>query len=72
MISKAVSEDVNMETPRHRSQFPSDNSSRESSTHSNASSVPYHVRMEAQSNDPTWAEQMAIVLCQSQCRGQQL
>jgi len=52
------SEDINVDTPRGRSTFSSSHSSRASSTHSVASSVPYHARIEQQSNDPSWANQM--------------
>ena len=52
------SEDINMDTPRERSTFSSSHSFRASYTHSVASSVPYHARMEQQSNNPSWADQM--------------
>ena len=47
------SEDINIDTSRGRSTFSSSHSSRASSTHSAASSVPYHARMEQQSNNPS-------------------
>ena len=54
----AVSENVNMEVPRGRTNYSSTNTSRELSTHSNVSSVPYNIRMELQNNNPTWADQV--------------
>jgi len=50
--------DIDIDIPRGRSASPSSNSSRESSMHSNASSVPYHTRMELQSDNPLWSEQV--------------
>jgi len=54
--------DMDMDTDilRERSVSSSNNSSRDSSTHSNASLVPYHKRMEIQSNNPLWSEQVEI------------
>jgi len=52
------SENINMDTLRERSTFSSSHSFRASYTHSAASSVPYHARMEQQSNNPSWADQM--------------
>jgi len=54
--------DMDMDTDilRGRSVSSSNNSSRESSMHSNASLVPYHKKMEIQSNNPLWSEQMKI------------
>ena len=53
--SNNTSEDINMDKPRGRSISSSPNLSRKSSTHSVLSSIPYVDRMEAQSNDPSWA-----------------
>jgi len=50
--------DIDVDIPRGRSASPSSNSSRESSMHSNVSSVPYHTRMELQSDNPLWSEQV--------------
>jgi len=50
--------DVDIDVLRGRSASFSINSSRESSMHSNASSVPYHKRMEIQSNNLLWSEQV--------------
>ena len=50
--------DIDIDIARGRSASPSSNSSRESSMHSNASSVPYHTRMELQSDNPLWSEQV--------------
>jgi len=58
MESNCVSEDVNIEVPRGRTNCSSINSSREPSNHSNVSSISYNIRMEAQNNNLTWAEQM--------------
>ena len=46
MDPNVVSEDVNMDIPRKRSNFASTYSSRELSTYSTVSSVLYNVRME--------------------------
>ena len=53
---------MNMNTgiTRGRSASSSINNSRESSTHSDASSVPYYKRMEIQSNNPLWSKQVEI------------
>ena len=45
------SEDINMDTLRGRSNFSSSHSSKKSFTYSVALSVPYHTKMEQQSND---------------------
>ena len=50
--------DIDIDILRERSASSSINSSRESSMYSNASSVPYHKRMEIQSNNPLWSEQV--------------
>ena len=52
------SKDINIDSPRGRSTFSSSHSSRASSTYSAVSSVPYHTRMEQQSNNPSWADQI--------------
>jgi len=49
---------IDIDIPRGRLVSTSSNSTRELSTHSNASSVPYHTRMEIQSNNPLWSEQV--------------
>ena len=49
-----------MDELRGRSKPSSQNSSRESPVHSDLSSVPYVDRMEAQNNDPSWANQMEM------------
>ena len=49
--SKAVSEDINMKTLRGRSPNSSINNFRKSLTHSNISSILYHIRIEIQSKD---------------------
>ena len=48
--------DMDIDTPRGRSFSSSENNSRESSTHSNTSSVPYHERME--NFNTSWNEQV--------------
>jgi len=58
MDFNAISEDVNMETPRERSTISSSNSSRVSSIYFIALSIPYYAKMEQQSNDPIWTEQI--------------
>jgi len=50
--------DIDIDILRERLASSSINSSRESSMHSNASSVLYHKRMEIQSNNPLWSEQV--------------
>ena len=57
--------DMEVDTLRGRSVSSSANGSRESSAHSSVSSIPYVERMEAQSNDPSWVEQVDE-LCASQ------
>ena len=47
-----------MNKTRGRSVSSSPNASRESSVHSDASSMDYAERIQAQSNSNTWAEQM--------------
>ena len=48
---------------RERSASSSTNSSRALSAHSNLSSIPYHERMEIQSNKLTWDKQVEINVC---------
>ena len=55
--SNCVSEDIQMGALRGRSTVASVNSSRELSVLSKASSVEYTARMEAQNDDPSWANQ---------------
>jgi len=50
--------DIDIDILRERSASSSINSLRESSMHSNASFVTYHKRMEIQSNNPLWSEQV--------------
>jgi len=50
--------DIDIDVLRGRSASFSINSSRESSMHSNALFVPYHKRMEIQSNNLLWSEQV--------------
>jgi len=52
--------DINMEDTRGHSLSSSQNSSRESSTHSNASSMNNAEKLQAQVNKPSWAEQVDI------------
>jgi len=51
---------ININIPRERLVSSSKNSLRESSTHSDTSSVPYYKRMETQSNNHLWNEQAKI------------
>jgi len=48
-----VSENVNMEVLRDRTNYSNTHTSRELSSHSNTSSVLYNIRMELQNNNPT-------------------
>jgi len=50
--------DIDVDVPRGRPSSPSNNSSRESSILSKASTVPYYERMEIQSNNPLWSKQV--------------
>jgi len=52
-----LSEDVNIDKTRGRSMALSPISSRATSTHSNALSIPYIDRMEAQNNNSSWFNQ---------------
>jgi len=60
MVQNESSMDMDIDTPRGRSTSSSANSSRESSTHSNLSSIPYYERMEDQSNKLSWDEQVEL------------
>ena len=51
---------IDIDTPRGRSATSSTNSSRASLTHSNLSSISYVERMEAQSNNLSWAEHIKL------------
>jgi len=53
--SNFVSEDIQMGTPKGKSTIVSANSLRESSMLSKASSIEYTTYIEAQSNNPSWA-----------------
>ena len=59
--SKAVSEDINMKTLRGRSPNSSINNFRKSLTHSNVSSILYHIRIEIQSKDLSQAKQIDVI-----------
>ena len=50
--------DVDIESPRGRTNFLSVISSREPSNHSSISSIPYVKRMEIQNDDPSWTDQV--------------
>ena len=52
--------DINVEDTRGYSLSSSQNSSRESFTHSNASSMNYVEKLQAQVNKPSWAKQVDI------------
>jgi len=52
-----ISEDINIDELSGRSKSSSINSSRESSTHSDISFVPYVDRIETQSKGPSWVNQ---------------
>ena len=51
--SNIVSEDINIDVSKDKSNLSSPNLSRESLTHSDLSSVSYVDRMETQNNDPS-------------------
>jgi len=53
IVSNTVYEDINMDALRERSAISSSNISMVSSTHSAASFILYHARMEQQSSNPT-------------------
>jgi len=53
IVSNTVYEDINMDALRERSAISSSNISMVSSTHSAASFILYHARMEHQSSNPT-------------------
>jgi len=57
-----VSEDINMDSPKGRSNIISRNSSREHSTASSVSSVAYSKQMEIQNDDPNWTNQTDVEL----------
>jgi len=52
--------DIDIDTSRDRSATSSANSFGVSLTHSNLSSIPYVKRIEAQSNNISWAEQVKL------------
>jgi len=52
--------DIDTDILRGRSVSSNNNSSRKSSMHSNTSSISYHKRMEIQSDNPLWSEQVEI------------
>ena len=60
MVRDNSNMDMDIDTPRERSASSSTNSSRASSVYSNLSSIPYHERMEIQSNKLTWDKQVEI------------
>ena len=60
MVQNNLSMDMDIDTPRGRSAFLSTNSSRESLTHSNYSSISYHKRIEDISNKLSWDEQVEL------------
>ena len=62
IVSNTVYEDINMDALRERSAISSSNISMVSSTHSAASFILYHARMEHQSSNPTWTEQVDLPL----------
>jgi len=51
---------INTDVTRGRSASSNINNSRESSTHLDTSSVPYHKRMKIQSDNTLWSEQVEI------------
>jgi len=57
MVLNNYNMDMDIDTPRERSVSSSTNSLRAFSVHSNTSSIPYHKRMEIQSNNLPWSEQ---------------
>ena len=59
-IPSNIDMDIDFDISRRRSVSSSNKSSRESSMHSAASSIPYYKRMETQSNNPLWSEQVEI------------
>ena len=56
---------IEIDTPRGQSMSFSTNSSRESLTHSNTSSMAYADRIQASANSPIWAEQVESIKLQS-------
>jgi len=57
-IPASMDMDINVDIPRRRSVSPDSNCTRESSILSNMPSVPYHERMEIQSNNTLWSKQV--------------
>ncbi|KAL9712961.1 hypothetical protein Ac2012v2_004202 [Leucoagaricus gongylophorus] len=60
MVQNNINMDMDIDTPRGRSAIPSANNSRELLAHSSVSSIPYVERMETQSNNPSWADQVEL------------
>ena len=60
MVQNNINMDMDINTPRGRSAIPSANNSRELLAHSSVSSIPYVKRMEAQSNNPSWADRVEL------------
>jgi len=60
MVLNISNRNMDIDTPRKRLAFSSVNNSRVLSTHSDVSSIPYHERMEVQSNKLTWDKQVEI------------
>ena len=57
MVQNNINMDMDIDTPRGRSAI---HNSRELLAHSSVSSIPYVERMETQSNNPSWADQVEL------------
>lgn len=57
-VLKYSSIDIEIDTSKKRSVSSSVNGLKESLTHSNTSSIPYHEKMEIQNNNATWSKQV--------------